>query len=163
MEASSEKHDDHDLAALSAQFHRHAASPQHAGCLKEADGRAESVGSCGDSIEITIRLHGETIAQIGHQPKGCAYTVACASATCCLACGKTRGQALELQPEDVARELGGLPEDHLHCARLAVNTLGEAIADTYRRPCRGKKKRRTPCPSSKLLATPVHSKVKSSS
>jgi len=28
--------------------------------------------------------------------------------------------------------LGGLPEDHMHCARLAVNTLGEAIADYYR-------------------------------
>jgi nitrogen fixation NifU-like protein len=33
----------------------------------------------------------------------------------------------------VENELGGLPEDHKHCARLAVNTLGEAIADHYRR------------------------------
>jgi nitrogen fixation NifU-like protein len=41
--------------------------------------------------------------------------------------------ALELEPHDVAGALGGLPEDHLHCARLAVNTLGEAIADYYRK------------------------------
>jgi len=38
---------------------------------------------------------------------------------------------LELEPHDVVTALGGLPEDHLHCARLAVNTLGEAIADYY--------------------------------
>jgi nitrogen fixation NifU-like protein len=49
-----------------------------------------------------------------------------------LAVGKTLDEALQLQPEDVERELGGLPVDHRHCARLAVNTLGEAIADTYR-------------------------------
>jgi nitrogen fixation NifU-like protein len=41
--------------------------------------------------------------------------------------------ALRLQPENVSDELGGLPEDHLHCARLAVNTLGEAIEAHYRR------------------------------
>jgi hypothetical protein len=40
-------------------------------------------------------------------------------------------QALELEPHEVAAALGGLPEDHLHCARLAINTLGEAIADYY--------------------------------
>jgi NifU-like protein involved in Fe-S cluster formation len=52
---------------------------------------------------------------------------------CSLADGLDLDQALEIQPEDVETELGGLPEDHLHCARLAVNTLGEAIADYYKR------------------------------
>lgn len=108
----------------------------HAGCLVNADGRALGVGSCGDSLEITLRLRGEVIAEIGCRPKGCHYTVACARVIGSLALGRTLEQALRLQPEDVERVLGGLPEDHRHCARLAVNTLGEAIADTYRPPLR---------------------------
>jgi nitrogen fixation protein NifU and related proteins len=120
--------------ALSPDFDRHARAPLHAGYLLNADGRAVGSGSCGDSIEISIRMRGEIITEIGHCPKGCAFTVACASAVCALALGRTRGQALQLQPEDVEHELGGLPEDHRHCARLAVNTLGEAIGDTYRQP-----------------------------
>ncbi len=108
----------------------------HAGCLINADGRALGVGSCGDRLEITLRLRGEVIAEIGCRPQGCHYTVACARAIGSLALGRTLEQALRLQPEDVERALGGLPEDHRHCARLAVNTLGEAIADTYRPPHR---------------------------
>ena len=102
------------------------------GSVVDAQGRAVGVGSCGDSIEIALRLEGETIAEIGHVPRGCAYTVACASAVSSLAKGRSLDAALLLQPEDVELELGGLPEDHRHCARLAVNTLGEAIADAYR-------------------------------
>ncbi len=107
-------------------------------CLENADGRAIGVGSCGDSLEITLRLQGETIAEIGYCPKGCHFTVACGRAVSSLALGRTVEQALSLQPEDVEQELGGLPEDHRHCARLAVNTLGEAIADSYRQPPRRK-------------------------
>jgi len=48
-----------------------------------------------------------------------------------LARNRTLKQALEITPQDVEAELGGLTEDHLRCAHLAVNTLGEAIADCY--------------------------------
>jgi nitrogen fixation protein NifU and related proteins len=74
-----------------------------------------------------------TIADIKVLPHGCLYTLVCASAMSDLAKGRDLDHALELEPHDVADALGGLPEDHLHCAHLAVNTLGEAIADYYRR------------------------------
>jgi len=122
----------HDAGPDCESFQRHARFPRHLGLLAAAHGRATGVGSCGDAIEMTIRLDGETIADIGHRPNGCAYTVACASAVSMLAHGRSIDEALRLQPEDVENELGGLPEDHRHCARLAVNTLGEAIADAYR-------------------------------
>jgi nitrogen fixation NifU-like protein len=50
-----------------------------------------------------------------------------------MAKGKSLEDALRLQPQDIDTLLGGLPSDHLHCARLAVNSLGEAIDDYYRR------------------------------
>lgn len=121
-----------DLDKVSARFQQHARFPVGLGVIQDAQGKATGVGSCGDAIEISVRLNGDTISAIGQVPKGCAYTVACASAVCALANGRTVDDALTLSPEDVARELDGLPEDHLHCARLAVNTLGEALAEAYK-------------------------------
>ena len=46
--------------------------------------------------------------------------------------GMDLDDALYLEPDEIASALGGLPDDHMHCARLAVNTLGEAIADHYK-------------------------------
>lgn len=125
-----------------ARFERHARFPKHMGMIENVQGRAVGVGSCGDTVEIALRLEDDTVVGIGHLPHGCAYTVACASAVCVLAEGRTIDQALALSPEDVVSELGGLPEDHLHCARLAVNTLGEAIADAYKVFARNDCKRR---------------------
>lgn len=113
------------------QFLRLARSPQNIGLLDNPSGKGAAVGKCGDSIEVSLRIDLGTIADIKVQPHGCLYTLVCASAMSQLAKGRDLDQALELEPHEVAEALGGLPEDHLHCARLAVNTLGEAIADYY--------------------------------
>jgi nitrogen fixation NifU-like protein len=107
--------------------------PSNLGVIHEPAGRAVGVGQCGDSVEVTLNVNGERIAEIRHLPRGCAFTIACGSAMTELARNRTLEKALEITPQDVEAELGGLPEDHMHCARLAVNTLGEAIADCYRR------------------------------
>lgn len=112
-------------------FWQHARHPRHVGKLIPADGRAQGVGSCGDTLEVFLRITNECIEDIRHLPKGCVYTVACGSAMSVLAKGRSIENALHLEPADIENELGGLPEDHLHCARLAINSLGEAIADHY--------------------------------
>jgi nitrogen fixation protein NifU and related proteins len=115
------------------QFLRVARYPQNIGSLDRPSGQGAAVGKCGDSMEVSLRVELGAIVDIKVFPRGCVYTVACASAMSELAKGRDLDHALELEPHDVADALGGLPEDHLHCARLAVNTLGEAIADYYRR------------------------------
>jgi nitrogen fixation NifU-like protein len=122
-----------DSSLPHSRFGRHVNMPANLGAIDDPSGRALGVGQCGDSIEVTLRVADERIAEIRFQPCGCGYTIACASAMSELARNRTLEQALEISPQDVEAELGGLPEDHLHCARLAVNTLGEAIADCYRR------------------------------
>jgi nitrogen fixation NifU-like protein len=122
-----------DFSKLDNRFIRHVNVPSNLGTIEPPSGRALGVGQCGDSVEVTLRVAGERIVDIRHQPRGCAFTIACASAMSELARNRTLEQALDISPQDVEAELGGLPEDHLHCARLAVNTLGEAIADCYRR------------------------------
>jgi nitrogen fixation protein NifU and related proteins len=157
MEISIEK--DESPPALGESFFRHARTPFNRGCLEAPHGYAKGVGSCGDSIELTLRLRGETIAEVGHRPVGCDYTVACASAVSILAIGKTLEESLQIQPEDVERELGGLPEDHRHCARLAVNTLGDAVADVFRHWVEPKQEEKT-CPFTKSSAIDAATQVK---
>jgi nitrogen fixation NifU-like protein len=115
------------------QFLCLARSPKNIGLLDNPSGKGAAVGQCGDSIEVSLRIETGAIAEIKVLPRGCVYTLVCASAMSELAKGRNVDHALELEPHDVVDALGGLPEDHLHCARLAVNTLGEAIADYYRR------------------------------
>jgi nitrogen fixation NifU-like protein len=135
MDAHHIDHIDEAKTAIAAgsRFWRHAQAPCNLGHCDPASASATGVGSCGDKIRIDLCVDNHTIAQIRCKPEGCVYTVACSSAMSVLAKGRTIDEALQLQPEDVVRELDGLPDDHLHCARLAVNTLGEAIAEYYRR------------------------------
>jgi nitrogen fixation NifU-like protein len=121
-----------DFSKLDDRFIRHVNVPSNLGVIELPSGRALGVGQCGDSVEVMLTVIDKRITEIRCQPRGCAFTIACASAMSELARHRTLEDALEISPQDVEAELGGLPEDHLHCARLAVNTLGEAIADCYR-------------------------------
>jgi nitrogen fixation NifU-like protein len=132
IELAEEEHD-HPPHLLSERFYLHANQPRNMGIIPKAEGKATGVGVCGDSIEIYLSIQNQEIANIGQIPHGCTYTVACGSAVSQLVSGKSLDDALKVTPEDVAAELGGLPEDHMHCASLAVNTLGEAIDDYYRK------------------------------
>jgi len=125
-------HDD-DPHLLNEQFVVHANQPGHMGTLTEANGYTKGVGICGDAIEVYLSVHDQKIADIRHDPHGCTYTVACANAMAHLAHGRSLEDALKITPADVAAELNGLPADHMHCASLAVNTLGEAIDDYYQK------------------------------
>lgn len=127
------EHTLHQEEPIDNRLLRYAQSARNLGMLSSPSGWAKGVGSCGDSLEVTIRVARERIDAIKVLPNGCVYTVACASAMSELAAGMTIERALELGPEDVEKVLEGLPEDHLHCARLAINTLGEAISDYYQK------------------------------
>ena len=124
---------DHSLQHVSDRFLAHVEHPCNMGELNQANGKARGVGTCGDAIEVFIQVHDNTIQDISHLPHGCLYTIACASAMTSLAKGLPLEEVLKLMPQDVATELGGLPDDHQHCAALAINTLGEAIDDYYRK------------------------------
>lgn len=123
--------DEHESIPLNEEFLSHANFPRNMGAMAEPSGSATGKGICGDTITINLKIDRNRIIAVRCQPMGCIFTLTCASALSELAQGRTLEQALELNPEDVERELGGLPEDHRHCARLAVNTLGEAIDDFY--------------------------------
>lgn len=126
-------HADPPPEGVTERFLQHARRPACNQPLDQPSGRARGVGSCGDAITVFLRVRDDRITAIGLVPEGCIYTVVCASALGVLARGRSLEAALKITPEDVAAELDGLPPDHLHCAALAVNTMGEAIDDHYQR------------------------------
>ena len=122
---------------VGARFWQYARNPRNLGTCAHSSASATGVGSCGDKVRVDLHIEDNRLVEVKFNPNGCVYTLACASAMSVMAQGRTIDEALQLQPEDVARELEVLPDDHMHCARLAVNTLGEAVSAFYGNPPEG--------------------------
>ena len=86
-------------------------------------------GWCGDTMEIYLRMNSSRIREATFMTDGCGPTVACGSVLTTMARGMSLDEASEITPENLIAALDGLPEESVHCAELAVNTLQEAIAN----------------------------------
>jgi nitrogen fixation NifU-like protein len=64
-------------------------------------------------------LKDDVIKEISYMPYGCEATQAAGSMLMILAQGKTLTEAFNITPEAMEEKLGGLPQDHIHCAALA--------------------------------------------
>ena len=113
--------------AFSAEARQLIQSREGMGSLENPDARGFVRGKCGDSMQIDLRLAEAVIQETCYTTDGCGATMACGGMLARLAQGKTLAEAQQITPEDLIAALGGLPEDHEHCAKLAVTTLRQAI------------------------------------
>jgi nitrogen fixation NifU-like protein len=107
----------------------HAMNPRNLGEMKEADGFARITGSCGDTMEIWIKVNADTIVKTSFMTDGCGTSIASGSMVTEMAKGKSIIEAQRTTQGDVLDALGGLPQESEHCALLAANTLKTAIRD----------------------------------
>jgi nitrogen fixation NifU-like protein len=107
----------------------HAMNPRNVGNLEDADGYASVTGPCGDTMDIWLKVKDDTIVNASFMTDGCGSTIAAGSMVTELARGKNISQALGTSQEEVLAALDGLPEESLHCALLAANTLKAAVKD----------------------------------
>ena len=107
----------------------HAMNPRNVGNIQDADGFAGVTGPCGDTMEIWLKIRDGTVAQTTFWTDGCGTSIAAGSMVTELAKGKALTEALRITQQDVLDALGGLPEESVHCALLAANTLKQAIKD----------------------------------
>jgi nitrogen fixation NifU-like protein len=107
----------------------HAQHPRNIGSLQSPDGSGSVTGSCGDIMEISIRVRNDRILSATFMTDGCGTTIAAGSILTELAKGKTVSEAFKITQRDVLNALGGLPEESQHCALLAADTLKAAIKD----------------------------------
>ena len=104
-------------------------SPKYIGDMEKPQGCGKVKGPCGDTVKIFLNIHNDKIIDARFITDGCATTIAAGSMACELAIGKNIKDAFKISNEVILKDLGGLPEDNVHCALLASNTLKEALTD----------------------------------
>ena len=109
----------------------HAMNPRNVGDMGNADGFGRVTGPCGDTMEIWLRVRNGIVADATFLTDGCGTSIASGSMVTELVKGKSIPQAQKVTQQGVLDALGGLPEDSLHCALLAAETLKEAIKDYF--------------------------------
>ncbi|MFO8100938.1 MAG: iron-sulfur cluster assembly scaffold protein [Dehalococcoidia bacterium] len=107
----------------------YAMNPRNVGEIPEADGHGSVLGSCGDTMKIWLRVRNGNITEARFWTDGCSTSIASGGMVTDIARGKPIAQAREISQHDVLKALDGLPPDSEHCAKLAADTLKEAISD----------------------------------
>ena len=107
--------------------------PKNVGEIPDADGIGEEGNPiCGDMMTFYIKVKDDRLEDVKFKTFGCAAAIAVSSMTSEMAKGKTLEEAMQITPEIVAAELGGLPKIKHHCSNLGADALHKAIID-YRR------------------------------
>ncbi len=110
----------------------HFTNPRNVGEIREADGVGE-VGNpvCGNIMKIYIKVENERIVDIKFKTFGCVAAIATTSILTEMVKGKTIAEAEKITNRAVAKALGGLPPQKMHCSNLAADALHKAL-DDYR-------------------------------
>lgn len=118
------------MPAYSEKVMEHFTNPRNVGTIEDADGVGE-VGNpvCGDMMTFYIKVKDDRLADVKFKTFGCGAAIAVSSMVSEMAMGKTIAEARKITPETVAKELGGLPKQKMHCSNLGAQALNKAIDD----------------------------------
>jgi len=118
------------MAFYSEKVMDHFANPRNVGEIKDASGVGE-VGNpvCGDMMKFYIKVKDNKIEDVKFKTFGCGAAIAVSSMVSEMAMGKTIEEALAITNAAVAKELGGLPPNKMHCSNLGADALHKAIED----------------------------------
>ena len=116
-----------------------ALQPKNVGELEHPDGTASITDSEGDTMQVHLRIDGNTIRDSKFITNARGPVIAFGSVITELVKGKTVDEAAELGEDAIVSVLGGLPEDDPHTPELAVRTLRAAL-DDYKKQQEGHQK-----------------------
>ena len=85
--------------------------------------------TCGDIMQITIRVENNVIVDAKFKTFGCAAAVATSSTATDMIIGMTIEEALTVTNKKVVETLEGLPPQKIHCSVLAEEAIKLAIED----------------------------------
>jgi nitrogen fixation protein NifU and related proteins len=108
-------------------------NPLYMGAIEDADGYGRVTGTCGDTMEIFLKIEEERVKEATFRTDGCSSSTVCGSFAAELSLGKNPDEVVEISGETILEILGGLPEEDRHCAFLAAETLQVALDDYFRK------------------------------
>ena len=105
-------------------------NPKNVGEIENPDGIG-TVGnaSCGDIMQISLRIENDVIVDAKFKTFGCAAAIATSSTATEMIKGMTVEEALKVTNKKVIECLGGLPTQKIHCSVLAEEAIKKAIDD----------------------------------
>lgn len=108
----------------------HFMNPRNVGEIENPDGIGEEGNPvCGDMMTFYIKVKDNRLEDVKFKTFGCGAAIAVSSMVSEMGMGKTLEEALEITPQSVADELGGLPKNKFHCSNLGAQALNKAIQD----------------------------------
>lgn len=84
---------------------------------------------CGDQLDFFLKVEKGKIKDVKFLSFGCASNIATASILTEKIKGKTIEEAKNFNWKQIVKELGGLPDQKVHCSVMAVEGLQKAIKD----------------------------------
>jgi nitrogen fixation NifU-like protein len=108
--------------------------PKNVGSIANPDGYAQ-IGNmvCGDQLDFFLKVEKGRIKDVRFLSFGCASNIATASVLTEKVKGMTVAEARNYNWKSIVEELGGLPQQKVHCSIMAVEGLQKAIADYEKR------------------------------
>lgn len=121
----------------------HFLKPKNIGQIDNPDGFAE-IGNmvCGDQLNFYLKVEKGKIKDVKFLSFGCASNIATASVMTEKVKGMTIEEAKNFKWKEIVEDLGGLPQQKIHCSIMAVEGLQEAIQD-YEKKNTGETKKST--------------------
>ena len=108
----------------------HFQNPKNVGEISDPDG-VGTVGnaSCGDIMQMYIKVNGDRIAEATFKTFGCGAAIATSSILTERIKGVTLEEALKISEETAKEVLSQLPKEKIPCFTLAIDALKLAIEE----------------------------------
>jgi NifU-like protein involved in Fe-S cluster formation len=115
-------------AMYSVTVLEHFKNPRHAGELENADANVEVTNPiCGDTMRLSARLKDGRVTEAKFLARGCVTSIACGSLIAEKMQGASSHDLTKITPEEISRELGGLPAATFHGAQLACDAISALL------------------------------------
>ncbi|HPC04933.1 MAG TPA: iron-sulfur cluster assembly scaffold protein [Syntrophales bacterium] len=108
---------------------KHGMHPGCYGLLDRPDGYGKIAGSCGDTVEMFLRVRNGKVEEARFMTDGCFFTIAACDTAVSMAVGATLADCLKINQDAILKHLEKMPEDHVHCAHLAARAFHKALRD----------------------------------